>query len=339
MSKVKLMFIGITSSCYSIVLNAQDDSAKVSSIKGSISMEVNYGPKCMDNKHATCDFPHFIVNGNIDLYDGWSIAAEFEYQRSYSVDGWNNNFQHNFSTNMLYVRKYYTDALQFKVGIIDVPVGITNNGGPALTIYDPDCESDLTPLTWHEAGFGIFGKTGKCNYSISATSYISYPLSTIEMLGVSGRLDYHLIEPLRVGVSGYIGKSCHGMINRCTSNLIESPNIHYLSLDMDYLNSGLIVDGSAIYCSNGTSNSAGLEIGYNILEFSNLSKNKVQLIPFLRYDYVAGRKIDTKNKYTLGINLSPIRNMMIKAEYAIRNYLSAVTERVLNFSVGYVVNF
>ena len=43
-------------------------------------------------------------------------------------------------------------------------------------------------------------------------------------------------------------------------------------------------------------------------------------------------------KYTLGINFSPVRNMMLKAEYAIRNYVSAVTERILNFSIGYTVN-
>ncbi|HRN16447.1 MAG TPA: hypothetical protein PLF38_05260 [Xylanibacter oryzae] len=338
MSKVKFMFIGLTSSCYSIVLRAQDDSAKVSSFKGSVSMEINYGPKCLDNKHATCDFPHFIVNGNADLYNGWSITAEFEYQRSYSSDGWKNNFQHNFCTNILYIRKHFTDALQLKAGIIDVPVGLTNNGGPALTIYDPDCESDLTPLTWHEAGIGVFGIIGNFDYAISATSYLSYPLNTAEMLGMAARVDYHIIQPLRVGVSGYIGKSCHGMINRCAPNLFESSHVHYISLDMDYVNSGFVVDGSAIYCSNGTSKSVGLELGYDIMTLSNLLKNKVQFVPFIRYDGVAGKKIDTKNKYTLGINFSPVRNMMLKAEYAIRNYVSAVTERILNFSIGYTVN-
>lgn len=339
MSKVKLMFIGLTSSCYSIVLKAQDDTAKVSSFRGSVSMEINYGPKCLDNKHATCDFPHFIVNGNIDLHDGWAVTAEFEYQRSYSTDGWNNNFQHNFCTNILFLRKHFADALQFKAGIIDIPIGLTNSGGPALTIYDPDCESDITPLTWHELGLGVFGTIGDFDYSMSATSYISYPLSTAEMLGVAARLNYHIIQPLRVGVSGYIGKSCHGMVNRCTPNLLEISHIDYLSLDMDYVNSGLIIDGSAIYCTNGASKSVGLEIGYDILQFSALLKNKAQLIPFVRYDCIVGDKIDTKNKYTLGINLSPIRNMMLKAEYAIRNYVLATTETLLNFSIGYSVNF
>ena len=66
---------------------------------------------------------------------------------------------------------------------------------------------------------------------------------------------------------------------------------------MDYVNSGFVVDGSAIYCSNGTSKSVGLELGYDIMTLSNLLKNKVQFVPFIRYDGVAGKKIDTKNKY------------------------------------------
>ena len=338
MSKVKLMFIGITSSCYSVVVMGQEDSTQAPVLTGAINSEINYGPNCLDNGQTTWDFPHFKVDAILNMGKDWSVTASFEYERSYADGIWHNNFEDNFSTNALYVSKHFSDALQVKAGIVDVPVGLTNHGGPAFTIYDPECESDLLPITWHETGVALFGGVGKWDYSVSALSYISSPLNNAEMLGMAARVDFHIAAPLRIGLSGYLGKSCHGMINRCAPDFFDCSSLHYITCDMDYAANGLFVDGSAIYCSEGNSRSVGLEVGYDFLSLNKLLNGTVQLLPFVRYDCVCGEDIDTKNKFTIGVNISPVHNLVFKAEYGARHYASSATERLLNFSLGYTVD-
>lgn len=338
MSKVKLMFIGLTSSCYSVVVMGQEDSISIPGFTGAINSEINYGPKCLDNGQTTWDFPHFKLDGELCIGRGWSVTASLEYERSYADGLWNNDFQDDFCTNALYVSKRFSDKMQMKAGIIDVPVGLTNHGGPALTIHDPECEADILPITWHETGVALYGSVSKWDYSVSVLSYICSPLSASEMLGVAVRADYRMIESLRVGISGYGGKSCHGMINRCAPDYFDKNSLYYLSCDMDYLDDGLLVDGSVTYSSEHSSRSIGLEIGYDLFSQSRMRRSKTQLIPFIRYDYVCVKTIGAKRKCTIGMNICPVENLMFKVEYGIRRYASASTVRLLNFSLGYTVH-
>lgn len=316
-------------------VNGQNDSLRSIVFAGSANMEVRFGPNCMGNEQATLSCPHIIIGGRLSLLNGWSVTSQFEYEHSYDNHEWGNDFNSEFCTNMLYVTKNFSDALNVKVGILDIPVGKTNSGGPALTIDDPDNEADIMPMMWHETGISLFGSYKKFAYSLTATSY----LNTFEMLGVAARTDYRFGDSLRVGLSGYIGKKCHGMIGREMSDKYSSSCMKYFTMDMDYSVNGFMLDCSMVYCSGGNCKSIGCEFGYDLMSHTDYNKFHSQIIPFLRYDCVCGQNLTNKQKYTMGIDVVPIPNLIFKAEYGIRDYAHSVISSQLAFSLGYTVNF
>ena len=313
----------------------QNDSLRSIVFAGAANMEVRFGPNCMGNENASLSCPHIIIGGRLGLSSGWSLTSEFEYEHSYDNHEWSNHFNSEFCTNVLYVTKNFTDAVNVKAGIVDIPVGMTNSGGPALTIDDPDNEADIMPMMWHETGISLFGEYNKLTYSVTASSY----LNTFEMLGVAARADYHFGDLLRVGLSGYLGKKCHGMIGRKMSEQYSSSCLNYVTMDMDYSANGFLFDCSMVYCSAGNGKSFGCECGYDLMSQRDYSKFRSQIIPFLRYDYVCGKLLNNKRKYTIGMNIVPIPNLIFKAEYGIRDYDSSATISQFALSLGYTVNF
>lgn len=334
MSNVRFSFFVIL--LYSATrVNGQNDSLHSVVFAGTANMEVRFGPNCMGNEQASLSCPHIIIGGRLSFLNGWSVTSQFEYEHVYDDHEWSNHFNSEFCTNVLYVAKNFTDALNVKAGIVDIPVGLISSGGPALTIDDPDNEADIIPMMWHEAGISLFGSYKRFVYSLTATSYVN----TLELLGVAARTDYHFGDSLRVGLSGYIGKRCHGMIGREMSEKYSSSCLKYLTMDMDYSVNGLLLDGSMVYCSDGNCKSLGCELGYDLMSHADYNKYHSRIIPFLRYDCVSGKYLTNKQKYTIGINVVPIPNLIFKAEYGIRNYASSATSSQLAFSLAYTVNF
>ena len=318
-----------------ISTGANRDSLNVEMFNGSVGIEVNHGAKYLGDSQTEWDLPHIVLDGNVNLSKGWNIVTQLEYEHLHEDDEWGSDV----SVNKLYFSKCIVDAFQFKAGIIDLPIGIVNSGGNALTIYDPENESDLLPLTWHEAGVAFFGDYGNMDYSLSASSYISAALTSMEILGVSVRADYFVMSSFRVGLSGYVGKACHGMISESRPESFDGGHINYAAFDIEYQSGGLVSEGSMIYCGEGNSKSAGIEIGYDVLSLRKSKKCNSQVIPFVRYDGIWSKKIDGKNKYTLGVNIVPFSDFIIKAEYGLRKYQYGSVEHLCDISVGYAVNF
>ena len=313
----------------------QNDTLPSVVFNGSASVEVRFGPNCMGNEQASLSCPHIIIGGCLSFLNGWSVTSGFEYEHSYDNHEWGHDFNCEFCTNALYVTKNFTNAFNVNVGVVHIPVGVTNSGGPALTIDDPDNEADIMPMVWHETGISLFGQFHRLEYSVTATSY----LNNFEILGVATRVDYHLSDALRVGLSGYIGKTCHGMIGRDMSELYLSKNLHYVAMDMDYSSNGFLLDCSMVYCSRGRGRTFVCECGYDLMCQSDHSKFHPQIIPFVRYDYICGNLLDNKQKYTIGMNIVPIPNLIFKTEYGIRDYACYSTNRQFAFSLGYSVGF
>lgn len=334
MAQVRFAFLVILLYCGNDV-SAQNDSLRPVVFTGVANMEVRFGPNCMGNEQASLSCPHVIIGGRLSLLNGWSVTSEFEYEHLYENHGWGHNLDNEFCSNALYVTKSFTNTLNVKVGIVDIPVGMTNSRGPALTIDDPESEADMLPMVWHESGISLFGEYKRVAYSVTATSY----LNTFEVLGLAGRADYRVAESLRLGFSGYIGKKCHGMIGRETSEQYSCASLNYLSFDMDYSVNGFLLDGSIIYCSEGNGKSFGYECGYNLMFNNDDSKFHSQIIPFLRYDYVCSKLLNNTKKYTLGMNIVPIPNLIFKAEYGIRDYDCLETSTQFALSLGYTVSF
>lgn len=228
---------------------ADTDSTATRGIHGSANTEVNYGYESGKAKPTIWDFPHITLSAAAVLGRGWSVTAEVEYERFYTDGAWGNSFRDNFTTNKLYLNKSFSPAMQVKAGIVEVPVGVTNSGGPALTIYDPESEVLLMPMTWHEGGLTLWGERGRWSYSLAALAYAATPLRRSRLLGGAARVAYSPVQDLSLALSSYWGTASRGSARLYAPDFVGTDGILYAALDGSYEANGWTVSGSAVWSS------------------------------------------------------------------------------------------
>lgn len=324
--------------CGASIARADDDGTDTSAIfEGEVSFETNCGHNYYGDNRTVFDFPHIELSGLLRLGKGWSLSADFEYERFYEDGAWCGSFKDMFSTNMLYVNKAFDEKLNVKGGILDIPVGITNSGGPALTIYDPESESGVLPMSWHETGLAVWGAVGNWRYEASMISCLDFPINRSCALGVAFRNDFtDVVDGLRIGAGGYWGKSSCGMARRCRAGeFIGTDGVFFGVVDFDFRKNGWIADGSAVYCTDCGVKSVGMEVGYDFAVLTRFHEKGVILLPFVRYDGVF--EVESRNKMTLGANISPLRNLVLKVEYGHRRFCGMKTEKTFDVGIGYTI--
>lgn len=185
------------------------------------------------------------------------------------------------------------------------------------------------------------------------------------------RLDNYSVKGLRIGLSGYYGHSAANSLKPDKYNKVKG-QVLIGALDFSYNDYGIILrgnvdyghlsDSEAITKINKTlgSNSVspqtavasdalcvGVEGGYDIFGHSTKLHEKGQnLYLFGRYDYydsmfkTQGSVVDnpcwSRQKVTVGLNYKPMKELVIKAEYAHRMLKSQFNdEPAINIGVAY----
>ena len=321
--------------CY-IDVSAQDSTAQ-QRFTGYVMTEMNYGHRHGQEHPTLTDFPHLLANATLALGEGWSAVAEVEYERFRSEGVWINNFRSNYTTNKLYINKQWSEALNVKVGIIDIPVGTTNSGGPALTIYDPLSESTLMPMTWHEGGAAVWGRHGNVHYEVGAYVYPSAPLKHSRLLGAATRVGIDPLNGLDLSLSGFYGSAKEGMDQRDNPNLIEYDHAFHAAFDFTYLAHGWTIDGQLVASNTHDNKAAGLEAGYDLATCLGLPA--FSIIPFARYDGYFHVSNIFCNKWTAGLNTSLPLGFTLKAEAAWMNPSNAKHTTMADISIGWQHEF
>ncbi len=279
-------------------------------IEGEAFIEGNYQHAHGSETPVVWDFPHLMLSLRANFGRGWSWEANYEYERFYEDHSWHGkaDFSGNFAAVYNYLQKEWKNGMAVQAGAVTLPVGITNGGGEALTIYDAESEEALIPMKWHEYGATYKWDLGRTAFSVTGMIY-----------GAAGRVDFHATDDLRFGVSAFYGNTGHGSTKRHAPDFYafdaDGNDIHggmaLASVDFDYVRSGLTIDGSAIYASRGDAHSFGIEAGYNVLESTGC---KVGITPYVRYDGIFNTNEAHKNKYTLALAIEPIEGLALKVE-------------------------
>lgn len=316
--------------------HAEEDTVNCVRFSGEVATEVNYG-KISDAPHLW-DFPHITVAGMLELPRGWSFVAELEYERFREDGDWGNNFRDNYTTNLLYVNKHWSDAVNVKAGIIDVPVSVTNSRGSALTIYDPVSEAEMLPMTWHEGGVALWGALGRWHYEVGGLMYSAFTARSTRAIGIDARSEYWFVDRdddyAKVAVSGYWGTSGWGNLGLQRAAFMEEDGVLIGAIDWDVCLSGLVTDGSFIKSTDANVWSVGAEVGYNVLQRCT---DKAAVVPFVRYD---GFFDDTMGNYfTLGMNVSLPYGFILKGQNAWYHKHAEKSSHHWDLSLGYVLSF
>lgn len=233
----------------------------------------------------------------------------------------------------------FNKHLNFKAGLLLIPMGIINEYHEPTTyngVERPNVDNKIVPTTWREIGAGFTGRfdeaslkyqlyvvNGFSGYNGSGVLQGSNGLrngrqkgaeSFVSHANFSGKLDYYGLRSLKLGLSGYFGKSQSSMFDgllksdkaavaTADSSLID---IAMVGLDARYVTGGLELRGQYIISTLGNTDQYNeftgkdlgsamqgfyVEAGYDVLHGKGKSN---QFVPFVRYEqYNTHHKTET----------------------------------------------
>ncbi|MFI3295433.1 MAG: hypothetical protein R3Y19_05380, partial [Rikenellaceae bacterium] len=198
-----------------------------------------------------------------------------------------------------------------------------------------------------------------------------YEFKIANSYAVAFRVDNRSIKNLTLGLSGYYGHSANNTLNSYGYSNSSNGAVAIGSLDWTFTPKDFILRGGAMYGhlsdsyaisvgNAGATNAAptpgkpavgsdaisiGVEAGYNIFGFSPaLTQKNQKLYIFGRFDYYDSM-FDTESGvpdyaywerrcYSAGINYSPMRELVFKAEYQYRDLVDSQYNDEPTISIG-----
>jgi hypothetical protein len=267
-------------------------------------------------------------------------------------------------TEQAFLQYSLNDNINLRAGLMLVPMGIINEYHEPTTfngVVRPSMDHDIVPSTWREIGFGISGKID--NASLRYQAYIFNGFLSVnedgEALGgdsglrngrqegvkavvsspsFSSKLDYYGISGLRLGLSGYFGRTQaeEGMDDVDGSDV----GISMLGLDARYAYQRFTARGQFVYASLNDTEAyntlynadlgSALQGWYLEAAFNLLPLNKQQqLYAFTRYeDYNTQASVDgglvkngsyDRNDWSFGLSYGIAPGAVVKVDYQIKD--------------------
>jgi len=318
--------------------------------------------------------------------------GEIDVQRLVLLFGYKFNDRTQFVTeielehvNEIFVEQAFlqyslSDNINLRAGLMLVPMGIVNEYHEPTTfngVERPSIDASIVPSTWREIGFGVSGRLD--NASIRYQAYIFNGFasvngsnvlggsnglrngrqkgiqSTINTPTFSAKLDHYGIQGLRLGLSGYFGRT------QAEDNVdaIDGADvgIAMVGFDARYALRRFTARGQFINASISDTEA------YNILNDANLGSRlqgwyleaaynllpqtkKQQLFAFARYeDYDTHASVEgdllrnlsyDRNEWTFGLSYKLAPGAVVKADYQIKDnaVMNNNVRNQLNFGIG-----
>jgi hypothetical protein len=257
-----------------------------------------------------------------------------------------------------------------------------------FTVYRPEGESSILPCTWHQTGISLWGSTSDWRYEaqfiagleadlfgsqnwIKKSSASPYEFDVANKYAAVLRLDNYSVAGLRMGLSGYFGRTAGNSLKAFKYSDIKG-DLLIGAFDFTYDDHNWIIRGCADYGHLSDSQEIskinrtlgkgsvspqtqvasaayclGIEAGYDLFALSDKMRQEgQQLYLFGRYDSydsmykTEGAIVDnpcwSRQVYTVGLNYKPLAEITVKAEYAYRQLKSQFNdEPTLSLGVTY----
>lgn len=272
------------------------------------------------------------------------------------------------------------DHVNLRGGLMLVPMGIINEYHEPTTfngVQRPNMDKSIVPTTWREIGVGVSGKFNEVSLRYQAYMFNGFAsLGGGDALGgsnglrngrqegadaiistpsFSAKLDYYGLPGLRLGVSGYFGRS---QTEDALKNIDGSTvGISMLGVDARYAYQRFTARGQFVHAGisdtekYNTLNNADLgsalqgwylEGAYNILPL----EKEQELFAFARYEAydtqasIAGGLVKNntydRSDWTLGLSYKIAPGAVVKADYQFKDDASSVdVPNQLNIGLGF----
>ncbi|MBT3587908.1 MAG: hypothetical protein HN507_04590 [Flavobacteriaceae bacterium] len=327
-----------------------------------------------ESLNGELDVQRFVLNIGYKFSDKVQFISEIEIEHVEEV-----------FVEQAFINYSVGDNISLRGGLMLVPMGIVNEYHEPTTfngVERPSVDNKIVPTTWREIGVGVNGRLPDASLSYQAYIFNGFKSteldgdqvngllkgssglrggrqkgiqSTISSPTFSAKLDYYGILGLRLGLSGYFGKTqADDAIQDLDGAII---GVSMVGFDARYKFKKFEARGQFIYASltdtdlyndlTGKDLGSGLmgyyvEGGYNVLPI----KAKQRLVAFARYeqyDTQASMEGNTqrndaynRNDLTAGLSYHIVNGVVLKGDYQFKNNaLSGSTvNNQLNFGIG-----
>jgi hypothetical protein len=328
--------------------------------------EINYNQP--EGGNGTLDVQRLVMLFGYKFNDRVQFVTEIEFEHVKEVFVEQAFLQYSLNNN-----------LNLRGGLMLVPMGIVNEYHEPTTfngVDRPSVDKSIVPTTWREIGVGVQGRFNEISLGYQAYLFNGFKSvnagkvlggsnglrngrqkgaeSTINTPNVSGKLDYYGIPGLRMGLSGYFGRTQA----EDAVDMLEGADvgISMVGIDARYAYQRFTARGQFIHASisdteayntlNTTDLGSALqgwylEGAYNLLP---LTKQQ-QLFAFARYeDYDTHASVEgglirndsyNRNEWTFGLSYKVAPGAVVKADYQVKDNAAATSAKnQLNVGIG-----
>jgi hypothetical protein len=321
-------------------------------------------------KVGNLDIHRFVMLLGYKFNDKVSFLTEIEYEHVKEV-----------FVEQAYLQYKATNKITVLAGLMLVPMGIINEYHEPDTFYGverPSVDKYIVPTTWREIGIGINGSIDNASLKYQAylfNGFSSYKNGVGLLRGVDGlrkgrqkgaesnisspnfstKIDFYGIQGLRLGVSGYFGKT------QTDDSTIEDSTVGVtmLGIDARYRFQKLQLTGQYIVTNLSDTDKynalTGKDIGskmygfYTEVAYSFNLKGVEKLTPFLRYEKyntqaeTSGSLVKNlaydKNELVFGLNYKVANGAAFKVDYQLVNNAFSGSNTAKQFNAGVALSF
>ena len=194
-----------------------------------------------DPSHGRFDIPHAVIYLGYDFGKGWTMGTEIEFEHTGTGSAVEQEFEEageweqevekggEVELEQFWIQKSFSKAANLRIGHIVVPVGLNNAKHEPLnffTVYRPEGENTILPSTWHDTGISFWGRYGDFKYEMMVVAGLdafqfnrenwvkkgagsAFEYKVANKYGLAARIDNYTLPGLRIGLSGYFGRSMH----------------------------------------------------------------------------------------------------------------------------------
>ena len=371
---LSLSFVGLAQNTTSKQQNAAQKLVSTSVNQKGLTLggyaEVHYNGE--SGKNAKLDVHRMVLLLGYKFNDRTQFITELEFEHVKEV-----------YVEQAFLQYSLSDNTNLRAGLMLVPMGIVNEYHEPTTfngVERPSMDKSIVPTTWREIGLGITGRYDDASLRYQVYAFNGFTSdndgkylggknglrngrqkgaeSTMNHLNFSGKLDYYGLPGLRVGLSGYVGRT---QSDKTIEDIDGSDvGVAMIGLDARYAKKRFTARGQFIHASITDSaaynNYYGADFGsalqgwyvegaYNVL----LQEKEQQLVGFVRYeDYnthaataggLAQNLSYDRNEWTFGLTFTIAPGAAFKADYQLKNNAVLGTETVKQLNLGFGIWF